>query len=119
MTIDDLITALEKATEPSRELFDEIGAFVERADPNFSRFLFDAFVEAGAYLDAALTLVLEGLHWSILNHGCHDGHEDEDGIWHIDKVGPMAVIHASPLVSAIGATHAIALCSAALKARKK
>lgn len=96
---DELIERLEKATGPDRELDIAICAALgkTRLDPGFQT--------APAYtdsLDAALTLVPEGLGWIISRH--------DNGGAYWAEVGDEPWQYT-------GATPAIALCIPALKAR--
>ena len=69
------------------------------ANQRFARLL-----NAGAYLNAALTLVPEGYDWSLDNF---DGDQGKPHAW-VCKDGPF--------YNATAATPALALCAAALKA---
>lgn len=111
MTIDELIDALNKAEGPSRELDQAVGVLARNMDraPGSSEILGIANCrEYTAGLDAALTLVPDGMEWSLttlygeataevgLNNttGMHSTGRRKDG------------------------NVAIALCIAALRARK-
>lgn len=100
----DLIDRLESASEGSRELDILIATAVgaKRVDgPWYARY--------STSLDAALTLVPEG--WT----GSVDVPGDNNGAW-LDP--PAAPVIGHERVYAIGATSALALCIASLKARE-
>lgn len=92
----------ERATEANefRIISEAALAIFGWQDERYKRVL--RMLEAGASLDAALTLVPEGWDWVINSDGaCTLEHPD----------------HAVPLVEAFAATPALALCAAALRAR--
>ena len=101
MTRADLIAALEKAEGPSRELDAEIRKHVPG----------DYLPAFTASLDAALTLVPEGLAWRV--EPATPGYTD----WGKYRAGVTTWEKPYDLPS-YGATPAIALCIAALKARE-
>lgn len=101
--MNDLIAALESAQEGSLELDDRVHALLLDVLPSTAKAAREAFGELTVpryttSLDAALTLV-DGDRWTVYSGparavvGLHDGHN--------------------------GATPALALCIAALKARRK
>ncbi len=118
MTLDELIAALEKAEGPCRELDSYVGSFCEwHGDP-------DSFGQLPWFtssIDAALTLLPEGAAIEAMSvwpattaTGSYvtaiGTHQRKDGTrWHSSKDGRWRASHAHP---------AIALCIAALKARK-
>lgn len=109
----DIIARLEKATGPDRQL----DRLIEETRPDVRRHIYQHMVDDGyvleangvqaylpphytASLDAALTLVPEGLPWLLMRRG-NNTHQAEVGDeWQYQ-----------------GATPALALCIAALKAR--
>lgn len=115
MTKDELIAALAKATGPSQELDAEIALAINpggRVRPN-SRALetADGYTHLVQYytasIDAALALAPEG--YAVQGGRYHDGR----GWWHIYEQ-PEGATRAW---AGNGATPALALCIAALKAR--
>lgn len=98
MTIDELIAALEKAEGPSSEIDADIGLTAAGWEPWLSKL--PPFTSS---LDAALTLVPEGLMWSVGTNG--DGRYRADVWTDVVEIG-------------IGCSPAIALCIAALEARR-
>ncbi len=104
MSLQDLIARLEKATGPDRQLDNAIEAFIDHRDQPSQMTCYPPYYTSS--LDAALTLVPEGLRVSLVQiagGGARAG---------IQKKGAM--IHLS---EAVGATLALALSIAALKAR--
>lgn len=121
MTRSELIAALEKATEPSRGIDCKIylavvglaqyeqlvwhGANpVIRYNPGPPDVAFHGIPRYTASIDAALTLVPEGMEWVVFGAGGAD-------VWH---VGNDATLHR--IDETYASTPAIALCIAALKA---
>ena len=100
MTLDRLIAALEKATGPSRMLDREI-CEARKIEPPAGMYGFDRYTSS---IDAALTLVPDGCGW------CADALPPRDPWAQIVKGGATTA-------ASHGATAAIALCIAALKAR--
>ena len=106
--IDMLVERCEKATGPDRELDAQIGRYFSADflgyvpdDPQYG------CAEFTRSLDAAMTLVPEGWFWQV-GQGNH--------AW--------AAVYKNPIppamrVDPIGATPALALCAAALKARSQ
>lgn len=108
MTRSELIAALEKATGPDALLDADIWQEIGRPDTR----TYDGrgcILVYTASIDAALALVPEGLGWGIPFGPCtaHDGNKERR--WWEAEVGPHL---------AEGATPAIALCIAALRARE-
>lgn len=103
MTRDELIAAMEKASGPSRELDWGIHEWVWGvAAPRMERMEPPSYT---ASIDAALTLVPEGYDWMVFSvNGFNQANCGPTNSF--DDVGDQKA-----------ATHAIALCIAALKAR--
>lgn len=121
MTREELIAALEKATGPSWELDEAIMCCVY-ADLKPERHLEGWYSASGdhirvdrytASIDAALTLVPEGWRWS-LDWTQRPPYQD---CGRADLYAPGAGIKPPDVSDVYGATPAIALCIAALKAR--
>jgi len=118
---DELIAAVEAATEGSRELDARIWHTIPREPPDCSAIMARVFAlilageddaECPHYttsLDAALTLVLEQFDWSILH--LRNGNRGAEAV--VFTIG-MDIDH----IEVEGATPALALCAAALRARK-
>ena len=111
----DLIARLESATKETSALMWE--CFSEKfpdGTVHETYMQFAGFLDAGAYLDAALTLVPEGLKVELTIH--------EDGIGHCvllqfdETVCKRQVVAES---TAQKPTPALAVCAAALRARKE
>ena len=126
MMREELISALEKATGPDRDLDGEIAAAVwgahtewEQANYTMDIYLVVHWAPPHPYagmkepcpaytasIDAALTLVPDGARWCVGRYVVPDGEEASEYAARVD--GPRFYDAASP---------AIALCIAALKAR--
>jgi hypothetical protein len=114
-SMQDLIERLEKATGPDRELDLAIGEAVGEANhsgPAFHRPFREWARHYTASIDAALTLV-EHLHWQVEDFNLDRTFRAQIAEQTMTKFGPAVGIRAR----AKGATPAIALCIAALKAR--
>lgn len=108
---DDLIARLEAATELTLELFVEVQATLRPSisDEDWARSY--AMVRAEAYESAALTLVPEGLMWTVSQHDT-EGRAGAVSIFHRDETGER--VTCCPLT--VAATPALAIVIAALKA---
>jgi len=93
MTLAELIAALERAEGPSRELDDEIDLMALETGWRQERMIYGS-PNYTASLDAALTLVPEGAGFALMGRAAKVGRETSKG-----------------------ATTAIALCIAAIRAR--
>lgn len=119
--MNDLIERLEKATGPDRDL-DRLIQLVDLGEPAHG-----PVPEFTASIDAALTLVPNAperpvldvgvpqkLHWMLVDNAY------DEGYWQAGKAGAYIYdpILTPPRWKGYGATLAIALCIAALKARQ-
>ena len=103
MTLDELIAALEKATGPSIYL-----SWVIAGSPKFEDGTANLNVpHCTGSLDTALTLVPEGMFWSVDSSG-------SAFVCDLDSEKQRGSVRTGD-----AATPAIAICIAALKARKK
>lgn len=117
----DLIERLERADGPSRELDWAIHALIMPKHHRMHPYLVGVFIDDGqlgkvyscprytASIDAAITLVPEGFRWALGYNGIDSGH----------PVGTASVFSpAGAMFKGSGATPALALCVAALRAKE-
>jgi hypothetical protein len=116
MTREQLIAAMEKATGPDHDLdlaiarwcFESGGIAGVDYDPEL--WLIRNGGEFTGLIDAALTLVPESAYWNLLTDGAGDGYQAA-------VVSREGADRGERLAWVGGATPAIALCIASLKAR--
>jgi hypothetical protein len=125
VTIDEIIERLEKASGPDRELDAaiaiEIGAYPTDWQARLPGYSLEYFMAWSGFadnytssIDAALTLVAADAVWSIGRRIKVDGYVAIiDGLWGRPQPMTPRSYH-----SHLGATPALALCIAALRARK-
>lgn len=134
--VTDLIERLEKATGPDRELDGDIAAALKLHPKGWRRGVKEASATASWWskddrdrydappvtksIDAALTLVLEGWSWNVTGGDLSAEGKPYACIASKDVIGgPEPWLEERDVKEATASTPAIALCIAALRARKE